>query len=83
MLLLPVVGPDLCLVSTICEDMKAPRPEVLTHEIPPALAIHPGDVDGTYAFNEATDLGDGIFGLDCNNPMHVVAHNMSFFDPDF
>jgi hypothetical protein len=63
--------------------MEASGSEALTHEIPSALAIDPGDVDGALAFDEADNLGDGICRRDRDHHVGVIAYRVPLLDPAF
>jgi len=56
---------------------------MLPHEIALSLAIHPREMDGAVPLNGAGHLGDGVFRGDGDHHVHVVDHEVTFFDPAF
>ena len=80
-LLLPDVSPDLLFVAADRGHEIPARPEMLTDEIPPVLAIGPRQVDGILPFDEADHLRHGVLRRDRDHHVKLVGHQMTFHDP--
>jgi hypothetical protein len=51
---------------------------MLPHEVSLALSIDSRQVDCAFAFDEADDLGHGVFWRNRDHHVHMVRHQMSF-----
>ena len=79
-LLVADVGPDGVLVPADRVHEEPSRPKVLPHEVALALPINPGQVDRAVPLDLPEDRRHRIFRQDRQQHMHVIGHQMPFFD---
>src|SRR6478672_472866 len=53
---------------------------MLSYEVSPAFAIHPCQMNRTLAFDVSDHLRDRILRRDRNHHVHVIRHQVPFFD---
>ena len=61
----------------------ASGPEVLTYEVALLASVHPSQVYRTLAFDKPDDLLHCMFRLDRYQHVHMIWHDMTFYDHAF
>src|SRR5574341_105283 len=82
LLLLPLdVLADQRLVPADGRHKVPTRPEMLPHEVPLPLAVHPGQVDRALPLDEPDHLRHRVLRWNRDQHVHVIGQQVSFFDP--
>ena len=79
-LLLPDVLTNYALIAAHGGYEVPSRPEVLAHEIPLPLAVHPRQMNSTLAFDISNYLRYRVLGGNRNHHIHMIRSQMPFFN---
>ncbi len=83
MFLVAYVFPEDFLIPTDRRYEVAPSPEALPDKISFHLFVAPRYVDGTFSFDETHYLGHCLLVRNRYHHVHMIWHQVPFFDPVF